>query len=43
MIGLFLMLESAAAGPLRLLAGFFLVMLFYISFLFFTYWISKDE
>ncbi|HZY64770.1 MAG TPA: hypothetical protein VFE21_02685 [Rubrobacteraceae bacterium] len=41
MIEPFLMLEMT--GPLRLLAGFGLIMLFYTSFLGFTYWISKDE
>lgn len=41
MIEPFLMIEWT--GPLRLLAGFLLVMTFYASFLGFTYWISKDE
>lgn len=41
MIEPFLMLELS--GPLRLLAGFLLVVGVYSSFLGFTYWISKDE
>lgn len=41
MIEPFLMLELS--GPLRLIAGFLLVMTFYTGFLGFTYWISKDE
>ncbi len=30
-------------GPLRLVAGFLLIITIYSSFLGFTYWISKDE
>ncbi len=30
-------------GVFRFFAGFFLVMTFFLSFLGFTYWISKDE
>lgn len=41
MIEPFLMLELS--GPLRLFAGFFLVIAIYSTFLGFTYWISKDE
>lgn len=41
MIEPFLMLELS--GPLRLLAGFLLVLTIYSTFLGFTYWISKDE
>ena len=35
--------ETTAADIGRFFAGFFLVMLFFISFLSFTRWISKDE
>lgn len=30
-------------GPLRLVAGFLLIITVYSTFLGFTYWISKDE
>ncbi|MGB3682504.1 MAG: hypothetical protein WA990_08445 [Rubrobacteraceae bacterium] len=30
-------------GPLRLVAGFLLIISIYSGFLGFTYWISKDE
>ena len=30
-------------GPLRLVAGFLLILTVFSSFLGFTYWISKDE
>lgn len=30
-------------GPLRLVAGFLLIVTVYSTFLGFTYWISKDE
>ena len=41
MIEPFLALELP--GPLKLVAGFLLVLTVYSSFLGFTYWISKDE
>ena len=41
MIEPFLALELP--GPLKLVVGFFLVLITYSSFLGFTYWISKDE
>lgn len=41
MIEPFLMLELS--GPLRLVAGFLLIVTFYLGFLGFTHWISKDE
>jgi hypothetical protein len=34
---------ATAIGVFRFFAGFFLVIMFYTSFLGFTYWISKDE
>ena len=32
-----------AVGIFRFFAAFFIIMTFYLSFLGFTYWISKDE
>ncbi len=49
MIGLALLLQEGSTGDptgvgvFRFFVGFFLVMFFYLSFLGFTYWISKDE
>ena len=43
MIEPFLMQSLELPGPLKLVAGFLLIMTFYGSFLGFTYWISKDE
>lgn len=35
--------NPAPIGVFRFFAGFLLVMTFFLSFLGFTYWISKDE
>ena len=35
--------DPAAIGIFRFFAAFFLIITIYISFLGFTYWISKDE
>ncbi len=35
--------NPSAIGVFRFFAGFFLVMIIYLTFLGFTYWISKDE
>ena len=35
--------NPGVVGVLRFFAGFLLVMTFFLSFLGFTYWISKDE
>jgi hypothetical protein len=35
--------DPTAIGIFRFFAGFFLIMTFYLGFLGFTYWISKDE
>lgn len=47
-IALLLLQEGTTANPtpigvFRFFAAFFLIMTFFISFLGFTYWISKDE
>ncbi len=34
---------ASAVGIFHFFAAFFLIMTFYLSFLGFTYWISKDE
>jgi hypothetical protein len=35
--------DPSAIGIFRFFLGFFLIISFYIGFLGFTYWISKDE
>jgi hypothetical protein len=35
--------DPTAIGIFRFFAGFFIIMSFYLGFLGFTYWISKDE
>ena len=35
--------NPTAVGLFRFFAGFLLIMTFYLGFLGFTYWISKDE
>jgi len=35
--------DPTAIGIFRFFAAFFIIITFYLSFLGFTYWISKDE
>jgi len=35
--------DPTAIGVFRFFAAFFIIMSFYLGFLGFTYWISKDE
>jgi hypothetical protein len=35
--------NPTAIGIFHFFAGFFIIMTFYLGFLAFTYWISKDE
>ncbi len=47
-LALLLLQQGTTANPLpigvfRFFAAFFLIMTFFLSFLGFTYWISKDE
>ncbi|CAN5902648.1 hypothetical protein BH23ACT11_BH23ACT11_17130 [soil metagenome] len=43
MIEPFLMQAMELPGPVKVVAGFLLIMTFYTSLLGFTHWISKDE